>query len=108
MKTANQKPTLLSDYKSPNHRIDSVFLTFKLHPTRTIVTSKMTITPLKKSKLFLDGIELKLKSINLNGSDYLSKVNIQERGLYLGSADLPYKPFILEIVTEINPKLIHR
>jgi len=104
MKTANQKPTLLSDYKSPNHRIDSVFLTFKLHPTRTIVTSKMTITPLKKSKLFLDGIELKLKSINLNGSDYLSKVNIQERGLYLGSTDLPDKPFILEIVTEINPK----
>ena len=104
MKTADPKPTLLSQYKPPNHRIDNIFLTFKLHPTRTIVTSKMTITPIKKSKLFLDGSELKLKSISLNGLDYLSKANIQKQGLYFNSSDLPGKPYILEIVTEINPE----
>ena len=104
MKTADPKPTLLSQYKPPNHRIDNIFLTFKLHPTRTIVTSKMTITPIKKSKLFLDGSELKLKSISLNGLDYLSKANIQKQGLYFNSSDLPGKPYILKIVTEINPE----
>ena len=36
--------------------------------------------------------------------DYLSKANIQKQGLYFNSSDLPGKPYILEIVTEINPE----
>ena len=42
----------LSDYKPSEHQIDDIFLTFKLHPSKTIVISKMTIVPIKKIKSF--------------------------------------------------------
>ena len=66
MKNTTTDHIFLSDYKPSDYQIDDVFLTFKLHPSKTIVISKMTIVPIKKSNLFLNGIKLKLKGLGIN------------------------------------------
>ena len=94
----------LSDYKPSDYKIDDVFLTFKLHPSKTIVISKMTIVPIKKSNLFLNGIKLKLKDIKINGSSFISLTKVHDEGISFEASDLPDKAFSIEITTEINPQ----
>ena len=94
----------LSDYKPSDYKIDDVFLTFKLHPSKTIVISKMTIVPIKKSNLFLNGIKLKLKDVKINGSSSISLTKVHDEGISFEASDLPDKAFSIEITTEINPQ----
>ena len=94
----------LSDYKPSDYQIDDVFLTFKLHPSKTIVISKMTIVPIKKSNLFLNGIKLKLKDVKINGSNSISLTKIYDEGISFEASALPDKAFSIEITTEINPE----
>ena len=91
----------LSDYKPSDYKIDDVFLTFKLHPSKTIVISKMTIVPIKKSNLFLNGIKLKLKDIKINGSSFISLTKVHDEGISFEASDLPDKAFSIEITGKI-------
>jgi aminopeptidase N len=94
----------LSNYKTSDYEIDNVYLTFKLHPTKTIVLSKMTIIPIRKTNLFLNGIELKLKDLKINGHNSISLIKTHDDGISFQATDLPDQAFSIEITTEINPK----
>jgi aminopeptidase N len=68
-------PTLLSNYTPPNFRIDHVSLDFDLKPEATRVQSRLKLTRLSKGDLVLDGEDITLKSVKLDGktlkrSDY--------------------------------------
>ncbi|OAD19765.1 aminopeptidase N protein, partial [Candidatus Thiomargarita nelsonii] len=70
------KTTYLSDYQPTDYRVDSIDLHFDLHETKTIVKSKLSIQKLGNSPhtppLKLNGEELLLKSVSLNGKQLSS------------------------------------
>src|ERR1700740_2616573 len=70
--SAPPKPTLLAEYRPPDFLIDTVDLDFTLGDEETLVQSRLKLrrnpaagTP--KAPLRLDGEELSLKSIALDG-----------------------------------------
>ena len=68
-------PTRLADYTPPNFKIESVTLDFDLKPKATRVKSKLALTRLSEGDLHLDGEDILLKSVKLDGkalkrSDY--------------------------------------
>ena len=60
-------PTRLSAYTPPNYKIDSVYLDFDLSPKRTKVKSKLEITRQGKGALELNGENIQLVSVRMNG-----------------------------------------
>lgn len=104
MKTDTPKAIQLSEYKEPNYTVSTIDLVIHLENTETQVYSKMAI---KKSSrgmgpLILNGEEIKLKSIAINGlklapEDYVIK------GDLLTIQDAPAE-FTLEIENTINPE----
>ncbi|KAG6781087.1 hypothetical protein POTOM_013970 [Populus tomentosa] len=114
------KEIFLKDYKLPDYYFDSVDLSFLLGEEKTIVSSKITVFPRVdgSSPLVLDGADLKLLSVKVNGEElkevlnmlYLSLLCISLNGDYhLDSRHLtipspPSGTFTLEIVTEIYPQ----
>ncbi|KAK4278263.1 hypothetical protein QN277_016130 [Acacia crassicarpa] len=96
----------LKDYKMPDYYFDTVDLKFPLGEECTIVSSKITVFPRIEGSsppLVLDGQDLKLISIQLNGkalkeNDY----DLGPRRLTIHSP--PSGKFILEIVNEIHPQ----
>ena len=93
----------LKDYQPVAFEIKDVYLKFKLDPKKTIVNSKMNILPTGNSDLFLNGSQLKLKSIKINRIDASSLVTHNDNGIKFSKANLPKKQFLHEIITEINP-----
>ena len=68
-------PTLLSAYTSPSHELTSVYLDFDLQPSATTVKSKIEIKRLRDEPLVLNGENIDLKSVKIDGkalkrSDY--------------------------------------
>lgn len=61
----------LEDYSPTDYAISNTELDFSLHPTETIVKSKLSLSPRKNTKpgtpLVLVGDELKLLSVAING-----------------------------------------
>jgi aminopeptidase N len=107
MMNADTAPLIrLEDYRPSNFLIETVDLDIKLHPEKTLVRALLTVVPNPAGKpgapLTLDGDELVLKSIALNGtklgaSDYYSD------GTRLTIANVPDGRFTLTTVTELNP-----
>ena len=67
--------TKLSDYTPPTFKIESVYLDFNLAPKETTVKSRLTVSRLSQGDLVLDGDDIDLKSISIDGralkrSDY--------------------------------------
>ncbi len=93
----------LKDYQPVPFDIKDVYLKFKLDPKKTIVSSKMNILPTRNSDLFLNGSQLKLKSIKINGADATSLVTHNDKGINFSKTNLPKKQFLLEIINEIDP-----
>ncbi|GLT69014.1 hypothetical protein SLA2020_412000 [Shorea laevis] len=86
-----RKEVFLKDYKMPDYYFDAVHLKFTLGEEKTIVSSKITVFPRvegSSSSLVLDGQDLKLVSIWVNGKE-------------LKESD---GTFTLEIVTELCPQ----
>ncbi|XP_022736039.1 puromycin-sensitive aminopeptidase isoform X3 [Durio zibethinus] len=100
------KEIFLKDYKSPDYCFDTVDLKFSLGEEKTIVASKITVFPRvegSSSPLVLDGVDLKLISIKINGKE------LKEGDYCLDSRHLtllspPSGKFSLEIDTEIQPQ----
>ena len=95
-------PILLADYRPYSHIIETVQMTFDLHPTATRVTTKMALRPNVGGDLRLDGEGLELVSLHLNGASLT--VTADATGLTIPAADLPDAPFTLETVVQINPQ----
>ena len=91
----------LADYQPYPFNFVAVALHFTLHPTATIVTSQLTVKRTAPSTLVLNGENLKLVSILMNG------IQLEERAYRLTEETLTLKSvpddFTLQITTEINP-----
>jgi aminopeptidase N len=107
MKTDVPRSIQLKDYRPPAYLIDTVNLDVSLHPAATRVRAKLKIRRNPQvdtaGPLHLDGEGLHLERIKLDGrlldtSDYA----LTDNALIL--AEVPDKPFTLDIVTLINPE----
>jgi aminopeptidase N len=107
MKTDVPRPIQLKHYAPPAYVIDTVDLDVSLHPTATRVRARLKMRRNPSSDaggpLLLDGEALQLELIKLDGralgaDDY----TVTASGLTI--ADVPAKPFKLEIITVINPE----
>ena len=107
MKPQSHAPILLADYTPPPVLIDTVHLSFDLHPTETRVVSKLKLRPnpkaaKKATSLVLDGEAITLVSVALDG------VTLEAKDYTLTPASLtlkriPDRAFTLDIVTTCNP-----
>lgn len=106
MKDAPPKTTFLKDYTKFSHTVSTIDLVFELDDEHTKVTA---LTKFQRDKtaevdgnqLRLNGEELKLLSIKLNGKSLQKKdYSIDDTGLTI--YDTP-DAFELEVVTEVNP-----
>ncbi|WP_298297418.1 aminopeptidase N [uncultured Litoreibacter sp.] len=91
----------LSDYTPPAYLVDTVELTFKLHPTKTRVISKIAFRPNPEATdktFYLHGEDLTLIRASIDGQDW--KPYATEHGL---TARVPDAPFIWEAEVEISP-----
>ncbi|MDP1835758.1 MAG: aminopeptidase N [Chlamydiales bacterium] len=107
MKATTPRTVLLRDYRPPSHLIPSIDLTFELSDEHTIVSTKMMLEQNPAAgdmahPLVLNGEELKLLSIKLDGKE-LSPDDYQLEAHTLTLPTVP-KRFTLEIQTEINPQ----
>ncbi|KAL8112485.1 hypothetical protein AgCh_019987 [Apium graveolens] len=100
------KEIFLKDYKSPDYYFDTVDLKFMLGEEKTIVYSNISVYPRVEgcvSPLVLNGDDLKLLSVKINGKD-LKEGDFQLDSRHLILQSPPSSKFILEIVTEIFPQ----
>lgn len=102
VETTNRAPIKLADYQPPVFLIDDVALDFELDPLATIVKARLMLRRNTSGKLFLDGRNLDLLSISLNGvvldeNDYL----VEDLGLTIHN---PTDEAVLETCVRINPK----
>ena len=105
MRTEEARPVRLKDYRSPDWLIETVALDVSLHPTATTVRAKLTLKPNAAgapAPLVLDGEELKLKSLVLDGKP-LPAENFVATPDKLTIAQPPNRAFELEIETEVDP-----
>ncbi|WP_318474465.1 aminopeptidase N [Photobacterium leiognathi] len=92
-----------SDYRKPDYTITDIDLTFDLNDTKTQVTAQSKVVRMgdnADAKLVLDGDELELVSVTVNGEAWSAYT--KEDG-HLVLSDLPAE-FDLTIVTMINPE----
>ncbi|MEO0544358.1 MAG: aminopeptidase N [Pseudomonadota bacterium] len=98
----------LSDYKPPSYLVKSVEMRIELNKQNTIVHSKLVVerpdytsidTP-----LFLDGEELTLVSVALNGSEVTrQQITVSKTGMTLRGLPLEDR-FIVETTVRIHPE----
>ena len=101
MRDAAPQTIYLADYTPFGFLIDSVALTFKLHPTKTRVLSKIAFRPnpdATDAHFFLHGEDLSLISAKIDGQAV--DVRLVDGGL---EADVPNAPFVWEAEVEISP-----
>jgi aminopeptidase N len=104
MKADAPKIIKLAEYKKPDYLVETIDLIVHLDNTKTLVQSKMVVTRNgdAKSPMVLNGEELILKSIKINGeafSDYHHDIEAYTLTLNKVPAN-----FTLEIENEINPE----
>ncbi|MCK5518092.1 MAG: aminopeptidase N, partial [Alphaproteobacteria bacterium] len=105
MKTKNApQPKYLKDYKKPDFRIDSIHLFFDIRDGATTVISKTIFERINKEvrNLVLDGENLVLKSVEING-EILSSSRLVTDQNSLTIMDVPDQ-FTLDIITETYPE----
>jgi aminopeptidase N len=90
----------LKDYKKPDFEVQSLDLNFNIQNEHTLVINKMTVTQLtENSELILNGEDLNLKKILLDGSDCQFLIGPTT----LTISKVP-KKFELEIHTIVEPE----
>lgn len=100
MSSSNQVK-LRTDYQRPHYTITDLELVFDLSDTNTLVTAtSKVVCQGEAGTLTLDGDELELKSIKLNGTDW-TDYQFVEAGMTLNNVP---EEFTLTIVTQINPE----
>ena len=105
MRTEEHGAIRLQDYRPPDWLIETVELDVSLHPTATTVRAKLKIKPSSSgtpAPLVLDGDELKLASLALDGKP-LPAENFVATPDRLTIAQPPNRPFELEIETLVDP-----
>ena len=106
MPATKPKTIRLKDYKPTPYLIDDVALNFQLAPLATKVKSKLSMRPNSKvkthGKLRLDGENIKLISVSLNGKALHAQDYVVD-DVSLTILKPPQKRFTLDIETECAP-----
>jgi aminopeptidase N len=106
MRTDTAQIVRLEDYRPSDFLIDRVELDVRLHPTATRITATLALRPNPEGRadapLKLDGDELKLKALALDGRA-LPAGEFEASPQELVIAQPPRRPFTLTIETEIDP-----
>ena len=105
MRTEEPRPIRLKDYRPPDWLIETVDLDVSLDPTATTIRATLRIKPnggSTPSPLVLDGEDLRLRSLTLDGKPLPAESFIAspER---LTIAQPPNRPFELTVETIIDP-----
>jgi aminopeptidase N len=105
MRTTSAPLIRLKNYTAPKFTIDTVDLTVSFEPEQTRVKSQLQVKRAKATKpsapLVLDGDELKLISVSVNGTP-IDSYKVSEEHLTI--SDLPKAAtFTVEIETELSP-----
>jgi aminopeptidase N len=108
MNDSSRQTKFLKDYAPPAYLIDAVALDVSLAPKDARIASTLSMRPNPQSQtegapLVLDGEELTLKRIALNGKD-LGPADYELSPGKLTIASVPAEPFTLEIVTQCDPE----
>lgn len=104
MKTDAPKIIKLSEYKKPDYLVETIDLVVNLNSSATLIQSKMKVKRNSKdvTALVLNGEELKLHSVKINGENITDYVHSTEtHSLTINTVP---EEFILEIENEINPE----
>jgi aminopeptidase N len=106
MRTDNAPVVRLSEYRQTDYAIDKVDLDFRLMPEASSLTARLSIARRNGTAggapLVLDGDGLELKGLTLDGmavADDARTVTPDRLTIHAPPAD----PFVLEIVTALNP-----
>ncbi|MGD0719760.1 MAG: aminopeptidase N [Roseiarcus sp.] len=106
MRTSTGQPIRLADYRPPDHLIDAVELDVSLGRNATRVVAVLAIRPNPAGRagaaLALDGDELKLLSVQLDGEP-LDPAAFEASPETLTIPQPPPRPFTLRIETELDP-----
>src|SRR5689334_2023522 len=108
MTNVSPQSVYLKDYQPAPYLIETASLLVSLDPEATQVTARLTLKPneaagQKQAPLVLDGEKLELKSVSIDGKP-LDRAHIDVSATTLTIAEVPQRPFTLEIVTLCNPK----
>ncbi|MCB4768891.1 aminopeptidase N [Ancylobacter sp. Lp-2] len=106
MRDADPKPVRLADYRPPDWLVDTVDLDIGLHPTATTIRARLAMRPnplgREGSPIVLDGDELVLKSLALDGAALAGNAySVTPSSLTLLAP--PQRPLVLEIETQLDP-----
>lgn len=103
LRTDTPKAIYLKDYKPSPYQISHLNLDFDIHEGYTIVSSimEMTRTPGSKDNIFLDGEDLELLSLELNGQP-INTHQINDKGITIPCPS--QDQFTLKIKTKIFPE----
>ncbi|TSJ62206.1 aminopeptidase N [Starkeya sp. 3C] len=100
------QPVRLSDYRPPDWLVDTVHLDVRLHPTATRILARLALRPNPEgregSPIVLDGDELSLKSIALDGTPLAGSAYVTTAGTLTVLAP-PQRALTLEIETVVDP-----
>ena len=101
---AETAPVRLADYRPPEFLIDTAKLDLRLHPDLTRVTAELTLRRNGQGHgpLILQGDELKLAGLAIDGLP-VAEDRYEATPERLVVREVPDGPFVLEIVTELNP-----
>jgi aminopeptidase N len=106
MRTEQAVPVRLADYHPPNWLVKTVDLDVSLDPTNTVVRARLRLEPNPQaaapSPLVLDGDELQLRSIRIDGEALAADAYVATPdGLTISQP--PNRPFVLETETALDP-----
>jgi len=95
-----------ADYAPPPYRIDKLSLNFDIHEGETIVTSTLSIVPSSSAAgtLELDGEDLVLESVELNGAPLSEGTDYELTADGMTLKTLPLSSFELKTVVKIVPE----
>ncbi len=105
MRTEEPRPVRLQDYRPPDWLVETVDLDVSLHPTASTIRAKLKIKPNAggtPAPLVLDGEDLKLRALALDGKP-LAADSFVATADRLTIAQVPNRPFTLEIETVVDP-----
>ncbi|VAW46777.1 Membrane alanine aminopeptidase N [hydrothermal vent metagenome] len=92
----------LKAYQPPKFQINSVYLEFELHPTKTVIKNTMQCRSLSGEKtLCLQGEKLRLLSVLLNGQEVIEQSLCDKETL---TVKVETADFELVIVTQVSPE----
>lgn len=103
MRTDLPQTIYLKDYKIPPYQVKHLYLDFQIYEGRTVVTAKTQYirNSSMDAPLVLNGEELELKSIQINGKDVSYTEDDNNTIIIQAPAE---KEFTLDVITEISPE----